>query len=88
MNVRRANRAIEEVEEKIRLIKKWARDYDSVVEPLARRLDTLQDLVTTKYPKAINYLVRTIETLESYSEASLQSGNPTQTPKSETKDKP
>ena len=88
MNVRRANRAIEEVEEKIRLIKKWARDYDSVVEPLARRLDTLQDLVTTKYPKAINYLVRTIETLESYAETSLQSGNPTQTPKSETKDKP
>lgn len=88
MNVRRANRAIEEVEEKIRLIKKWARDYDSVVEPLARRLDTLQDLVTTKYPKAINYLVRTIETLESYAEASLQSGNPTQTSKSETKDKP
>ncbi|MDE0570294.1 MAG: hypothetical protein OSB44_06395 [Verrucomicrobiales bacterium] len=87
MNVRRANRAIEEVEEKIKLIKKWARDYDSIVEPLARKLDTLQDLVTTKYPKAINYLVRTIETLESYAQVSLQSNDPTETPKSETKNK-
>ena len=87
MNVRRANRAIEEVEEKIRLIKKWARDYDSIVEPLARKLDALQDLVTTKYPKAVNYLVRTIETLESYAQASLQNNDPTETPKSETKNK-
>lgn len=87
MNVRRANRAIEEVEEKIKLIKKWARDYDSIVEPLARKLDTLQDLVTTKYPKAINYLVRTIETLESYAQVSLQNNDPTETPKSETKNK-
>ncbi|HIG84242.1 MAG TPA: hypothetical protein EYG40_14215 [Verrucomicrobia bacterium] len=87
MNVRRANRAIEEVEEKIRLIKKWGRDYDSIVEPLARKLDALQDLVTTKYPKAVNYLVRTIETLESYAQVSLQSNDPTETPKSETKNK-
>ena len=87
MNVRRANRAIEEVDEKIRLIKKWARDYDSTVEPLARRLDTLQDLVTTKYPKAINYLVRTIETLESYAQASVQNNNSSDIPKSETKNK-
>ena len=87
MNVRRANRAIEEVDEKIRLIKKWARDYDSTVEPLARRLDTLQDLVTTKYPKAVNYLVRTIETLESYAQASVQNNNSSDIPKSETKNK-
>ena len=87
MKVRRANRAIEEVEEKIRLVKKWARDYDSTVEPLARRLDTLQDLVTTKYPKAINYLVRTIETLESYAQAPLQSGSLKETPESQTKEK-
>ena len=87
MNVRRANRAIEEVDEKIRLIKKWARDYDSTVEPLARRLDTLQDLVTTKYPNAVNYLVRTIETLESYAQASVQNNNSSDIPKSETKNK-
>ncbi len=87
MNVRRANRAIEEVDEKLRLIKKWARDYDSTVEPLARRLDTLQDLVTTKYPQAVNYLVRTIETLESYAQASAQNNNSSDIPKSETKNK-
>ena len=77
----------QEVEEKIRLVKKWARDYDSTVEPLARRLDTLQDLVTTKYPKAINYLVRTIETLESYAQVPLQSESLKETHESETKDK-
>ena len=70
MHVRRARNALEEAEQKLRVLKKWARDYDSVVEPLARRLDTLRDLVMTKYPKAAAQLTQMINTLESYAELS------------------
>ena len=75
MHVRRARHALEEAEQKLRVLKKWARDYDSVVEPLARRLDTLRDLVMTKYPKAALQLTQMINTLESYAEVS-SSQNP------------
>jgi hypothetical protein len=70
MHVRRARHALDEAEQKLRVLKKWARDYDSVVEPLARRLDTLRDLVMTKYPKAAAQLTQMINTLESYAELS------------------
>jgi len=70
MNVRRATQKVDEIDGKIRTIQKWARDYDSIVEPLARRLDTYRDLLSTKYPKAIFQIDKTIETLESYAEIS------------------
>ena len=68
MHVRRARHALDEAEQKLRVLKKWARDYDSIVEPLARRLDTLRDLVMTKYPKATVQLTQMIRTLETYAE--------------------
>ena len=70
MNVRRATQKVDEIDGKIRTIQKWARDYDSIVEPLARRLDTYRDLLSTKYPKAIFQIDKTFETLESYAEIS------------------
>jgi septation ring formation regulator EzrA len=70
MNVRRAAQKVDEINGKIRTVQKWARDYDSIVEPLARRLDTYRDLLSTKYPKAIFQIDKTIETLESYAEIS------------------
>ena len=85
MHVRRARHALEEAEQKLRVLKKWARDYDSVVEPLARRLDTLRDLVMTKYPKAAAQLTQMINTLESYAELSaVQNPSPEGTEDPET----
>jgi len=78
MHVRRARHALEEAEQKLRVLKKWARDYDSVVEPLARRLDTLRDLVMTKYPKATVQLSQMIDTLEKYAEVSSSMTSPLQ----------
>lgn len=70
MNVRRATQKVDEIDGKIRTVQKWSRGYDSIVEPLARRLDTFRDLLSTKYPKAIFQLDKAIETLESYAEIS------------------
>ena len=75
MLVRRARRALQEADEKLRVIKRWTRDYDSAVEPLARRLDTIQDLVATKYPKATAELAETLRILEDY--AAVKPSSPT-----------
>ncbi len=66
MMVRRARRRLEEIEDKLRVLKKWGRDYDSAVEPLARRLDSMHDLVKAKYPKAVAELARILSVLEEY----------------------
>ena len=68
MKVRRARRAIEEAETKLRLIKRWSRDFDSEVEPLARRLDSFHDLVKATYPKGIAQLSETLRILEEYAQ--------------------
>lgn len=78
MHVRRGRHALEEAEQKLRVLKKWARDFDSVVEPLARRLDTLRDLVMTKYPKATVHLTQMIRTLETYAETGAVQNPPQQ----------
>ena len=88
MHVRRARHALEEAEQKLRILKKWARDYDSVVEPLARRLDTLRDLVMTKYPKATVQLSQMIHTLEEYAEVSSPVSPPQQQEKNQENQSP
>ena len=77
MMVRRARRAIEEVDAKIRIVKKWGRDYDSEVEPLARRIDTLNDLVQSKYPKAVSQLTEMLRILEEYANVGTVESPPT-----------
>jgi hypothetical protein len=66
--VRRARRSLEEAEVKLRNVKKWVRDYDSVVEPLTKRLEGLRHFLDTDMLKAIAYLVRAQKTLESYAQ--------------------
>ncbi len=82
MMVRRARRAIEEADSKLLMLERWARDFDSTVEPLARRLDTLQDLVMTRYPKAVAQLAGIIQTLAAYAE--VGGAPPPDTPRGDT----
>jgi chromosome segregation ATPase len=76
MMVRRARREIEEAEAKLRMIKKWSRDFDSTVEPLARRLETVRDLLMSKYPKASAHLANIIQTLATYTEIAPENPAP------------
>lgn len=76
MMVRRARARLHEIEAKLRLIKKWGRDFDSEVEPLARRMDTLADLISSKYPKAVAQLTEMIRILEEYAQLGPSAGPP------------
>lgn len=64
--VHRAKRAMEEAEAKLRKVKQWSRDFDSRVEPLAKQLDQLRNMLTIDMPHAVAYLAQVIKTLSDY----------------------
>ncbi len=66
MMVRKGRRSVEEAEEKIRLIRKWMRDFDQVVEPLVRPISRLRDHLAVHLPKAAASLGRAADALEAY----------------------
>lgn len=68
MAVRRAKLACSEAEEKLQNVKRWSRNYESSIAPLAKKLESLRGVLDHELPKAISYLLRTQEALESYAE--------------------
>lgn len=68
MNVNRLRRAIRHADEKLKITKKWARNYDSIVEPLAKKLEVLRFMVNDRLPKATEFLKSAADTLHAYAE--------------------
>jgi len=64
----RCRRSVHEAEEKLRTLKHWIRNYDSRVEPLARKLENLRQYIGNDMPKAVAFLTQIQKTLESYAE--------------------
>ena len=69
MAVRKTRQALAEAEAKLKLVKKWDRQFDSDVEPLARQLEKLHTILANRLPKAIVYLHQTVMTLDAYAGA-------------------
>lgn len=68
MAVKKARRNLEEAEEKLRLTKRWARDFDSKVAPASRQLESLREKLATTFPKAVSGMGETIGILREYAE--------------------
>jgi len=66
--VRKAKAALVEAEEKLRCVKRWARDFDNAADPLLKRLEGLRQYLDFELPDAIAYLVQAQRTLEAYTE--------------------
>lgn len=66
--VRKAKAAVQEAEEKIRSTKIWTRDFSHVVDPLARRLESLRQYLDADLPRAIAFLTQAQKTLTEYAE--------------------
>ena len=67
--VRKAKRAMAEAEDKLRVLKKWNRDFDNNADPLVKRLEGMRYFLDHDMPKALTFLVQAQKTLESYAEA-------------------
>ncbi len=68
MAVQRAKRAVEEAEDKLRLIKRWNREFDSRIQPLVKQTEKLHTLLSNDMVKALAYLAEAISTLAAYAD--------------------
>ena len=74
MMVQRTKRAFQEGEEKLKVIKKWARDFDNRVEPLLKQTEKLQTVLAHDMGKAIAELTQAIKALHAYAGISPSAG--------------
>jgi hypothetical protein len=68
--VHKAKRALEEAQDKMRKVKLWMRDFDGLVEPMAKGLNSLRGYLDHELPQGIAYLAEVQKIMESYLEAS------------------
>ena len=66
--VHKAERALRESEDKLRCIKHWTREYDSLADPALKRLESLRAFLDLDMPKAVAFLANTQKILEDYSQ--------------------
>lgn len=77
--VRKAKRALEEAEAKLRILKHWNREFDNRVNPLAKQLEKLHTVLATDMVRAAAYLSQAIDTLAAYAEMAPGSAPATST---------
>lgn len=68
MAVQKAQRAVEEAEQKMAALKKWERELEAQSTPLVKQVDQLKGFLTSDMNQAITYLTQVIKTLEAYKE--------------------
>src|SRR5437870_9118751 len=73
MAVHRAQHAVREAEEKLKLLKKWGRELELRTEPMVKLIDQLHGFLNSEMVKAVAYLADMIETLQAYADV-RQSG--------------
>ena len=66
--VHRAKAAVMAAEDKLRIIKKWDRDFDGRMQPLVKQTEKLHTVFSNDLVQAIQYLAEAIKTLSAYSE--------------------
>lgn len=64
--VLRAKRALDEAQEKLRLVKRWTLEFDQRVGPLVKQLEQLRTMLSNDMPKAAIHLAQVLKTLEAY----------------------
>jgi hypothetical protein len=68
MAVHRARRALDEADTKLRLVKRWAREFDGRVQPLVKQMEKLHTVLANDMTKAVVFLAQAIGTLAAYAD--------------------
>jgi hypothetical protein len=66
MAMQRAQRAVQEAEAKLDILKKWDRELDNRTDPLVKQIEQTHGYLTTDGAKAIAHLAQIIKSLEAY----------------------
>jgi hypothetical protein len=68
MAVQRAQRAVEEAEAKLALLKKWSREIESRGEPLVKQLEQFQGYLATDLAQGVAHLAQIVKALDAYTD--------------------
>ena len=68
MAVQKAQRAMEEAEGKLVMLRKWDRELENLTDPLLKPVGQLQGFLATDMNKAVAYLAQSIQALEAYTD--------------------
>lgn len=68
MLVQRAKRALDEAENKLRVLKKWNQDFEGRVQPMVKQMEKLHTVLSNDMVKAVAYLAQVLNTLSAYAE--------------------
>lgn len=74
--VLKAKRALNEAEEKLRMIKRWTLEFDNRVDPLVKQLEQLRTALGNTMPKAAAHLAQIIKSLDAYANINPGSAPP------------
>jgi hypothetical protein len=69
MAVHRAKAAVEEAGDKLRVVKKWHRDFDGRVQPMVKQMEKLHTVLSQDMGRAVASLTQTLNTLAAYAQA-------------------
>jgi hypothetical protein len=64
--VHQARQALDEAEDKLRMLRKWDRELENRSEPLLKLVDQLHGFLLTDMAKAVAYLAQVVKTLDAY----------------------
>ena len=78
--VHRAKRAYDDADNKLRVIKKWNRDYDNRVAPLVKQMEKLHSVLGHDMTMAISFLTHAIDALRAYAEIAVPTDAPVTAP--------
>lgn len=68
MAVQRAQRAVQECEGKLNMIRKWSRDLEPKAAPMVKLAEQFQTFLSADMPRGLAYLDSIIEALERYAD--------------------
>jgi len=80
MAVHKAKRALDEAEEKMRVITRWRSRFDRLATPHLRGLDPLLAILSQDLPRGVSVLGESIKALQAYSEKRPAPSTPPPTP--------
>ncbi len=69
---RQARRALREAEAKLAAVKRWSLTCDRHIDPLARQLERMYNLLSGEMPRSMAYLANVVATLGDYSDRSAR----------------
>jgi hypothetical protein len=73
--VQRAKAQVEEAEHKLRVLKKWNREYDRAVQPPVKQMEKLHTVLSNDLVKAVAFLTQAIASLAAYAETKKESNS-------------